>query len=93
MSNFPTPFIGSITEVCILTPDHEQTMDDLLRLGIGPFQVFDFNSSTVPERHFRAEPGTFDLKVCFPKQGALTFEIMQPIGGESLMTEYLDRVC
>ena len=28
-------------------------MDGLLRLGIGPFQVFDFTPVTVPTRRFR----------------------------------------
>ncbi|KAL8783615.1 MAG: hypothetical protein Q9195_009336 [Heterodermia aff. obscurata] len=66
-------------------------MDGLLRLGIGPFQVFDFTPSTVAERSFRGKTGSFELKVCFAKQGDLTFEIMQPTGGESLMAEYLDQ--
>lgn len=92
MQKLPTPFLGSIAEVCIVTPDHKKTMDGLLRLGIGPFQVFDFTSSTVPERSFRGSPGSYELKVCFAKQGSLTFEIMQPVAGESLMAEYLDQV-
>ena len=92
MQKLPTPFLGSIAEVCIATPDHKKTMDGLLRLGIGPFQVFDFTSSTVPERSFRGRPGSYELKVCFAKQGSLTFEIMQPVAGESLMAEYLDQV-
>ena len=85
-------FLGAITEVCLVTADHKKSMDGLLRLGIGPFQVFDFTPSTVPERYFRGKSGSFELKVCFAKQGDLTFEIMQPTGGESLMAEYLDQV-
>ncbi|CAF9939892.1 MAG: hypothetical protein HETSPECPRED_002089 [Heterodermia speciosa] len=85
-------FLGAITEVCIVTADHKKTMDGLLRLGIGPFQVFDFTPSTLPERYFRGKTGSFELKVCFAKHANLTFEIMQPTGGESLMAEYLDQV-
>lgn len=67
-------------------------MDGLLQLGIGPFQVFDFNHDTVADRYFRGQEGSFELKVCFAKHDNLTFEIMQPTGGESLMAEYLDQV-
>lgn len=67
-------------------------MNGLLRLGIGPFQVFNFNSITVPTRRFRGQEGDFELKVCFAKQGDLVFEIMQPVGGRSLMREWLDEV-
>ena len=67
-------------------------MDGLLKLGIGPFQVFNFTPKTVVERRFRGASGSFELTVCFAKQGALTFEIMQPTSGESLMAEYLEQV-
>lgn len=86
------PFLGSLTEICFVTSNHQKTMDGLLRLGIGPFQVFDFTASTVVERFFRGRAGEFELKVCFAKQGGLTFEIMQPVGGDSLMREFLEKV-
>ncbi|TKA61669.1 hypothetical protein B0A49_11554 [Cryomyces minteri] len=66
-------------------------MDGLLRLGIGPFQVFEFNSTTVPEQRYRGRSGSFALKVCFAKQNDLTFEIMQPISGDSFMADYLSK--
>ena len=92
MADLPSPFLGAITEVCIVTPNHKKTMDGLLRLGIGPFQVFDFTPETVPERYFRGKVGDFELKVCFAKHGDLVFEIMQPVGGRSLMGEWLSEV-
>ena len=92
MGTLRSSFLGSIAEICIVSGDHKKTMDGLLRLGIGPFQVFDFTPATVPERYFRGQAGSFELKVCFAKHGGLTFEIMQPTSGESLMAEYLDQV-
>lgn len=92
MATLRSSFLGSIAEICIVSGDHKKTMDGLLRLGIGPFQVFDFTPATVTERYFRGEAGLFELKVCFAKHGDLTFEIMQPIRGDSLMAEYLDQV-
>ena len=82
--------LGSITEVCIVTPDIYSTATGLTRLGIGPFQIFTFNSSTVTDRIYRNQPSDFELKVAFAKQGTLVFELMQPIRGASLMAEYLD---
>lgn len=92
MATLRSSFLGSIAEVCIVSGDHKKTMDGLLQLGIGPFQVFDFTPTTVIERSFRGQAGSFELKACFAKHGELTFEIMQPTGGESLMAEYLDQV-
>ena len=92
MATLRSSFLGSIAEVCIVTGDHKKTMNGLLQLGIGPFQVFDFTPTTVPTRSFRGQAGSFELKVCFAKHGDLVFEIMQPTHGESLMAEYLDQV-
>jgi methylmalonyl-CoA/ethylmalonyl-CoA epimerase len=86
-----SPVLGSITEVCIVTPNYKQTIDGLSQLGIGPFQVFHFNKTTVPRREWRGAAGDFELYVCFAKQGDLVIEIMQPTEGESLMAEYLER--
>ena len=92
MATLRSSFLGSIAEICLVSGDHKKTMDGLLRLGIGPFQIFDFTPATVTERLFRGGAGSFELKVCFAKHGDLIFEIMQPIGGDSLMAEYLDQV-
>lgn len=81
--------LGSITEICIVTPNLHETAMGLTRLGIGPFQVFDFTEDTVSNRQFRGKAGDFELKVAFAKQGELVFELMQPVRGESLMSEFL----
>jgi len=86
-----TPFLGKIAEVCIVTSDCEKTMDGLLKLGIGPFKVFEFNSSTVQDRHYYGKESKFELRVCFANQEDLVIEIMQPIGEASLMSEYLEQ--
>lgn len=43
-------FLGIVVEICIVTRDHRKTMDGLLRLGIGPFQVHTFNSENVHQQ-------------------------------------------
>jgi methylmalonyl-CoA/ethylmalonyl-CoA epimerase len=88
-STLGSSILGSITEVCIVTPDLYKSADGLMRLGIGPFQVFDFNSKTVIQREYKGEAGDFELKVAFAQQGSLVFELMQPTKGPSLMAEYL----
>lgn len=86
---FPASILGHIAEVCIVTPNLHKTADGLMRLGIGPFQVFNFNSETVSQREYRGEAGEFELKVAFAQQGPLVFELMQPTKGASLMADYL----
>jgi methylmalonyl-CoA/ethylmalonyl-CoA epimerase len=84
------PFLGNVVEICIVTPDHRKTMDGLLRLGIGPFQVHTFTSQSVTAQTFRGDTANFELIVCFATQGPVVWEIMQPVSGPSLMAEFLE---
>lgn len=76
MGTLRSSFLRSIAEVCVVSADHKKTMDGLLQLGIGLFQIIESTPITVPERYFRGQDGSFELKVCFAKHGGLTFEIM-----------------
>lgn len=84
-------FLGQVAEICLVTPDIYKAMDGFLKLGIGPFQVFHFNNSTVHTMSYKGESTEFELRVAFAKQGSLVIEIMQPLSGPSLMADYLQK--
>ena len=86
--------LGNIAEICVVTPNLHTTIDGLTKLGIGPFQIFDFNSNTVKHQELLGSKGhdLFEIKVAFATlPNGLVFEIMQPIQGRSLMQDFLDR--
>ncbi len=90
----PKDILGNIAEVCTVTPALHSTMDGLGKLGIGPFQIFDFNSKTVKHQELSGSEGVdlFEIQVAFAKlPNGLVFEIMQPKKGRSLMQDFLDR--
>jgi methylmalonyl-CoA/ethylmalonyl-CoA epimerase len=89
----PSPILGNIAELCIVSPDIYSTIDGFTKIGMGPFQVFDFNPTSVigQELHGEHGPDLFRLKVAFAKQNSVVVEIMQPTGGNSLMQSYLDQ--
>jgi methylmalonyl-CoA/ethylmalonyl-CoA epimerase len=84
-------FLGKIVEVCLVTEDHQRTMEGLVRLGIGPFRVYMFSQESVTGQTYRGDPTEFSLRVCFATNNGLTFEIMEPISGRSIIREYLDQ--
>ena len=84
-------FLGAIVEVCIVTEDHRRTMAGLVRLGIGPFRVYTFDDTNLVAPSFRGQDSLFSLKVCFAMNAGLTWEIMQPLTGRTIMREFLDR--
>lgn len=84
------PLLGNINEICLVTPDIYKTIDDFRPLGIGPFIVHKFDSTTVAKRRLNGEPADFELLVAFARQNDLVVEIMQPLNGtNSLMAAYL----
>ena len=83
-------FLGRLIEVCFVTADHRRTMEGLVRLGIGPWRVYTFDSTTVADRTYRGESADFAIKVCFADVGDLAVEIMQPLYGPSIFQEFLD---
>ena len=83
-------FLGKIIEVCLVTEDHQRTMEGLVRLGVGPFRVYTFTPDSVTDQTYRGQASPFSLKVCFATNDGLTFEIMQPLSGRTVMREFLD---
>jgi methylmalonyl-CoA/ethylmalonyl-CoA epimerase len=84
-------FLGKILEVCIVTEDCHRTMAGLVRMGIGPFRVYTFDDTTVTLPTYRGRPASFSIRVCFATNNELTWEIMQPLSGPTIMREFLDR--
>lgn len=65
-------------------------MAGLVRLGIGPFRVYTFAEDNLAAPTYRAESSPFSLKVCIATNDHLTWEIMQPVTGRTIMREFLD---
>ncbi|KAA9160536.1 VOC family protein [Amycolatopsis acidicola] len=84
-------FLGNLIEICFVTRDHQRTMEGLVRLGIGPWRVYTFDSATVTQRTYKGAEADWAIKVCFADVGDMAVEIMQPLYGPSIFQEYLDR--
>lgn len=83
--------LGNIAEICIVTPDCKKTIEGYAAMGIGPFTIYEFTEETVQGREWHGKAGDFTLRVAFADVGNVTWEIIQPVGGESLMADYLKQ--
>lgn len=82
--------LGSIKEVCLVTPDIYEAMKSLQSLGIGPFTVHRFDSTALTSRPLNGEAADFELLVAFARQNDLVVELTQPLNGtNSMMAAYL----
>jgi methylmalonyl-CoA/ethylmalonyl-CoA epimerase len=90
-SRLSNSFLGNLIEVCIVSRDHRRMMEGMVRLGIGPWRVHTFDSSTVTEQTYGGEPAEYVLKVCFAQADNVVWEIIQPIDGPTILHEFLDE--
>ncbi|KAK3613603.1 hypothetical protein LTR56_026584 [Elasticomyces elasticus] len=85
------PFLGRVLEICIVTPDLKSTLMGLVRSGIGSFRIFHFRPDTVSNQEIYGKPGTFEIDVAFADTDGMVWEVMQPVSGQTVMQDFLDR--
>ncbi len=84
------PFRTAI-QVGVVVRDIEQSMAALTAVfGIGPFRVVD---SPLPEREqqqfYHGQPARFRMRQAFADLGSLELELIQPLEGQSLWSDFL----
>ncbi|KAI1844162.1 hypothetical protein JX266_009646 [Neoarthrinium moseri] len=93
----PPPILGSLSEICIVTPSLHSTLDSLTRLGLGPFRTFVFDGTTVTGQELGGQCGgdLYTMRVAFAHNHSgdarePVLEIMEPVSGATPMRAYLD---
>ena len=81
------PFIASAIHTCIVTPDLRAAVDDYLRLGIGPFDLYHIDTATNSRAVYKGKPAKFRYDVAFTPDHR--WEVTQPAGGVSIFSDFL----
>ncbi|SFL13566.1 Glyoxalase/Bleomycin resistance protein/Dioxygenase superfamily protein [Halogranum rubrum] len=84
--------IPEITQIAFVVEDIEDGMnrfDGLL--GIGPWDVFEFEPPTLHDTTFRGESHDYSMTLALSYLGETMIELIEPKAGESLYTEHLDE--
>lgn len=87
----PDPFLGKAIEIALVTRDASRTMAGLWALGIGPWRIYTFDPGNTTNQTYRGRPSPFVLKVCFAQAGAMVWEIIEPVSGDTIFSEFIDR--
>jgi catechol 2,3-dioxygenase-like lactoylglutathione lyase family enzyme len=91
----PTGMAGlryPITQVSLAVHDLDQTMDLYHRaFGWAPWQVFDHVRPIHHNTELRGEPVHYAIRGAEVYVGSLNFELLQPLEGRNLWTEFIDR--
>ena len=81
-------------QIGVLVRDLDKTLENLENIfGIGPFRIVDYppegEDNLVME--YNGEPADFTAKFCFFDLGNIELELIQPLSGKTVWSDYLDR--
>ena len=88
-STLSNSFLGDTIQVCVVTRDLRKTCEGMVKMGIGPWRVYTFSPETVRDLSFRGKPASFSMRLALATSGNMMWEVIQPLEGDSIYTEYL----
>jgi methylmalonyl-CoA/ethylmalonyl-CoA epimerase len=78
-------------QVAFVTDDLDETARQLsAAFGLGPWDGYIYTGSYLPNRVYRGKPGRFVSRTCGCRSNPMV-EIIQPIEGPSIFTEFLEK--
>lgn len=80
-----------IDQVGIVVRDLHCTVEKLKQLlGVGPFRILEWPIEGVdPQATYYGEPGNFRLLLGFATSGSLNIELIEPLEGENIYSDFL----
>lgn len=90
----PNEIFSRLIQIGMLTDDLDTTLANLeSTLGIGPFRIAVYPPIVEQdcERYYHGIPADFKGKFCFFNFGNIEFEVIQPMGGKNIWSEFLEK--
>ena len=80
-------------QIGVLTKDLDSYLDKLENIfGMGPWRIADYPpAGTAPFTEYRGKAGNFKAKFCFYHLGNIELEIIQPLEGENIWSDFMDK--
>ena len=84
--------VTHINQIALVVRDLDAAMSGYWTLlGIGPWKVYTYGPPLVPTMTYRGRPQTYRMRLALTQVGDLMLELIQPLSGESIYQEHLDR--
>jgi hypothetical protein len=79
-------------QVCIVVKDMQAAMQRFGSLmGIDAFAVYKVDTAELPGVTYRGQPGDYALQVAIAQVGSWQLELLEPLRGESIYKEFMDK--
>jgi len=86
------PFqVTAVNQVGFVVRDIDKAMEAYWRVGVGPWRVYTYGAPLVKNITYRGRPGTWRFRIALASVGGFSLELIQPLSGESIYSEFLER--
>lgn len=88
----PKELFKNLIQIGMIVEDLDSTLQNLEEIiGMGPFRVAEYPPADEPncERTYLEKDGDYRGKFCFFHYGNIEFEVIQPLEGQNIWTDFL----
>ena len=91
--NGAVPFIkNGIDQIALIVKDIDKAVEIYWKVfGIGPWHIYTYGRPLVKRMIYRGMPGNFKIRVAHSKIGSLGIELIEPLEGDSIYSEFVEK--
>ena len=88
-SSFP---INNIVQICVIVPDIDKAVENYWKIfGIGPWKFYTYGKPLVSRMTRNSKPCEYKMRVALANVGAMRIELIEPIEGDTVYQEFVDK--
>ena len=87
------PFLkNGIDQIAFIVRDLDAAVETFWKLfGIGPWRIYTYGRPLVQKMTYRGRPGDFKMRLALAQIGPLGIEVIEPISGDSIYAEFVEK--
>jgi methylmalonyl-CoA/ethylmalonyl-CoA epimerase len=87
------PFpIREIAQICLIVPDLDKAVENYWKIfGIGPWHFYTYGRPLVKRMTRHGKPTEYKMRVALSHIGSLRIELIEPLEGDTVYTEFVAR--
>lgn len=92
-SNPDAPFpVKEVAQVCLVVRDLDKVVEKYWKIfGIGPWHFYTYGKPLVKRMTRRGQPSEYKMRVALSYIGSLRIELIEPVEGDTVYQEFLDK--
>jgi methylmalonyl-CoA/ethylmalonyl-CoA epimerase len=84
--------VTQVNQIALVVRDLDASMRHYWELlGVGPWKTYTYGTPLVRDMTYRGKPQEYRMRIALAQVGAMMVELIQPLSGNNIYVEHLDR--